>query len=70
MFKKIGGFPLYPGYACEDYAFAFLCFLALGRPVILNNIQLMLLSHPITEIKEAELKRIRCVSYNTAIISN
>lgn len=59
MFEEIGGFPLYPGYACEDDAFAFLCFLALGRPVILNSVELMHLSHPITEIKEAEYQRNR-----------
>jgi len=59
MFEKIGGFPLYPGYACEDDAFAFLCFLALGKPIILNNIELMHLSHPITEKKEIEYQRNR-----------
>lgn len=47
-FIAVGGFPEYPGYGCEDDAFAFLCYLKLGKPVILNDeISVLHISHPI-----------------------
>ncbi len=56
-FKRIGGFPEYPGYACEDDAFAFLCFLELGSPVILDGIRLLHLSHPIKKTGQQEFEK-------------
>ncbi len=54
-FYAIGGFPEYPGYSCEDDAFAFLCYLRLGKPVVFDNIELLHISHPLTETAPAEI---------------
>lgn len=48
-FDSIGGFPEYPGYACEDDAFAFLCYIKLGMPVVFDDIELLHITHPISE---------------------
>lgn len=48
-FEVVGGFPEYPGYACEDDAFAFLCYIKLGVPMIFDDIELLHITHPIGE---------------------
>lgn len=48
-FDSVGGFPEYPGYACEDDAFAFLCYIKLGMPIMFDNIELLHITHPISE---------------------
>lgn len=53
-FDAIGGFPEYPGYACEDDAFAFLCYLKLGKPEIFDDIELLHISHPINNRSQQE----------------
>ena len=56
-FIAVGGFPEYPGYGCEDDAFAFLCYLKLGKPVILSNeISVLHISHPINNSNLQQLE--------------
>ena len=56
-FIDVGGFPEYPGYGCEDDAFAFLCYLKLGKPVILSNeISVLHISHPINSLNLQQLE--------------
>lgn len=56
-FIAVGGFPEYPGYGCEDDAFAFLCYLKLGKPVILNDeISVLHISHPINSLNLQQLE--------------
>ena len=56
-FITVGGFPEYPGYGCEDDAFAFLCYLKLGKPVILNDkISVLHISHQINAINLQQLE--------------
>lgn len=53
-FDTVGGFPEYPGYACEDDAFAFLCYLKLGKPEIFDEIELLHISHQISNQSQQE----------------
>lgn len=56
-FIVVGGFPEYLGYGCEDDAFAFLCYLKFGKPVILTNeISVLHISHPINNINLQQLE--------------
>lgn len=56
-FVSIGGFPEYPGYGCEDDAFAFLCYLKLGRPIILDkDISVLHISHKLSKQNLTELE--------------
>lgn len=53
-FDAVGGFPEYPGYACEDDAFAFLCYLKLGKPEMFDDIELLHISHQISNQSRQE----------------
>lgn len=53
-FDAVGGFPEYPGYACEDDAFAFLCYLKLGKPEMFDDIELLHISHQISNQSQQE----------------
>lgn len=56
-FISVGGFPEYPGYGCEDDAFAFLCYLKLGKPIVLNDeISVLHISHPINSSNLQQLE--------------
>ncbi len=56
-FLSVGGFPEYPGYGCEDDAFAFLCYLKLGRPIILDkDISVLHISHKLSKQNLTELE--------------
>ena len=56
-FIAVGGFPEYPGYGCEDDAFAFLCYLKLGKPIVLNGeISVLHISHPINSSNLQQLE--------------
>ncbi len=62
-FLSVGGFPDFPGYACEDDALSFLCYLKFGRPMIFNDIELVHISHPLTPKASSDIvanqKRLR-----------
>ncbi len=53
-FDAVGGFPEYPGYGCEDDAFAFLCYLKLGQPEIFDDMELLHISHPLNNQSRQE----------------
>lgn len=56
-FIDVGGFPEYPGYGCEDDAFAFLCYLKFGKPVILSDeVSVLHISHPINSSNLQQLE--------------
>jgi len=56
-FIAVGGFLEYPGYGCEDDAFAFLCYLKLGKPIVLNGeISVLHISHPINSSNLQQLE--------------
>lgn len=56
-FIGVGGFPEYPGYGCEDDAFAFLCYLKFGKPVILSDeVSVLHISHPINSSNLQQLE--------------
>lgn len=56
-FISVIGFPEYLGYGCEDDAFAFLCYLKLGRPIILaKDISVLHISHKLSKQNLTELE--------------
>ena len=57
-FRQIKGFPeQFIGYAVEDDAFSFLCYLAFGKPVILKDISVVHISHFINQSSYNEYHR-------------